>query len=249
MNSQSEIRSLQNAHIVDRDGDKVGKVSQLYLTDDSREPSWVTVNTGFFGTKESFIPLAEARLDGDTLQVPYDKATIKGAPHVPDDGNISREDEEELYRYYNVEDPHTSTGDADARREVQEDPYADADRGRHADRSDAAAGAGGAAAAGAGNAAHRDTDSRREVQADPYADADRGRHADRSGAAAGAGDAAASAAAQPRLRRVVVEETEIVERPVQREKVVLEDGQGNVIDDDVDVSGLREDPNAGAFDR
>ena len=204
MNSQSEIRNLQNAHIVDRDGDKVGKVSQLYLTDDSREPSWVTVNTGFFGTKESFIPLAEARLDGDTLRVPYDKATIKGAPHVPDDGNISREDEEELYRYYNVEDPHTSTGDADSRREVQEDPYADADRGRHADRS---------------------------------------------GAAAGAGDAAANAAAQPRLRRVVVEETEIVERPVQREKVVLEDGQGNVIDDDVDVSGLREDPNAGAFDR
>jgi uncharacterized protein (TIGR02271 family) len=43
-----------------------------------------------------------ASVDGDTITVPYDKATIKGAPHAEPGEPLSVEQEDELYRYYNV---------------------------------------------------------------------------------------------------------------------------------------------------
>lgn len=146
MTFQGSIQDLQAAEVIDSTGDKVGKVGQVYLTNDSQEPSWVTVNTGLFGTKETFIPLAEARYADGAIAVPYEKSFIKDAPHVDEDGEISREEEDELYRYYGVADDATAgTGTRDLDRDG-------------IDGRDAAL-AGGA---GAGVGAGLGTDGRRE---------------------------------------------------------------------------------------
>ena len=34
------------------DGDKLGSIGEMYVDDSTGQPSWVTVNTGLFGTKE-----------------------------------------------------------------------------------------------------------------------------------------------------------------------------------------------------
>ncbi|MEJ7704363.1 MAG: PRC-barrel domain-containing protein [Geodermatophilaceae bacterium] len=59
---------------------KIGKVSQVYLDDTSGQPKWVTVNTGLFGTKESFVPLEQASFSGGALSVPVTKDQVKDAP-------------------------------------------------------------------------------------------------------------------------------------------------------------------------
>ena len=88
--------------VVGADGEKIGKFGQVFLDDQTGEPQWVTVRTGLFGFSESFVPLDEARMDGDTVIVPFDKQTVKGAPRIDDeDGHLSPADEQELYRYYN----------------------------------------------------------------------------------------------------------------------------------------------------
>jgi uncharacterized protein (TIGR02271 family) len=97
-----QLHTIVGSHAVDDDGDKLGKVGNVYLDDRSGEPAWATVNTGLFGTKESFVPLAEARIEGDHLVVPYDKAKIKDAPKVADDGHIGDDEQQELYRYYGL---------------------------------------------------------------------------------------------------------------------------------------------------
>lgn len=81
-------------------GDRVGKVGQIYLDDESGQPSWVTVKTGLFGTQESFVPLSRADLAGVDVVVPYDKETIKGAPRVDTGGSLSPQEEKRLYSYY-----------------------------------------------------------------------------------------------------------------------------------------------------
>ena len=53
----------------DSNGDKVGKVGQVYLDDATGQPNWVTVNTGLFGGNETFVPLDEATQDGDDLRI------------------------------------------------------------------------------------------------------------------------------------------------------------------------------------
>jgi uncharacterized protein (TIGR02271 family) len=86
----------------DNDGDKIGKVGQVYVDQDNGQPKWLTVNTGLFGTNESFVPLERVTQSGDDVRIDIDKATIKDAPNVAADGAISPEEEDHLYSYYGL---------------------------------------------------------------------------------------------------------------------------------------------------
>jgi hypothetical protein len=72
----------------DNDGDKIGKVGQVYIDQD--------------GTNESFVPLERVTQSGDDVRIDIDKATIKDAPNVAADGAISPEEEDSLYTYYGL---------------------------------------------------------------------------------------------------------------------------------------------------
>jgi uncharacterized protein (TIGR02271 family) len=102
MIGHEQINQVMGSNAVDSDGDKIGKVGQVYLDDQTGEPAWATVNTGLFGTSESFVPLSDASWSGDTLQVMHSKSKVKDAPRVATDGHISPEEEAELYRYYGI---------------------------------------------------------------------------------------------------------------------------------------------------
>ncbi len=103
MRHDENINQLLEATAHDRDGDRIGGVSGVYLDDHTGEPMWVTVNTGFFGLRTSFAPLAGSSLDGDRLTLASDKDAIKDAPNVDEDGHLTREQEDELYRHYAVD--------------------------------------------------------------------------------------------------------------------------------------------------
>jgi uncharacterized protein (TIGR02271 family) len=103
MISENQIDDVQRATVYDRSGDKIGKAGQVYLDDATGAPSWVTVNTGLFGTSESFVPLENASFNGsDRLEVAYAKDQVKDAPRVAADGHLEVSEEEELYRYYGL---------------------------------------------------------------------------------------------------------------------------------------------------
>src|SRR3954451_13860969 len=101
------------ADVYDADGTKIGTASEVFLDDQSGQPEWVTVKTGLFGTKETFVPIREADLTGDGLRVPVSKAQVKDAPKIDTDGHLSPEEEQELYRYYGVGDTGTTGRHAD----------------------------------------------------------------------------------------------------------------------------------------
>jgi uncharacterized protein (TIGR02271 family) len=90
------------ADVYDADGTKIGTASEVFLDDQSGNPEWVTVKTGLFGTKETFVPIREADLTGDGLRVPVSKAQVKDAPKIDTEGHLSPDEEQELYRYYGM---------------------------------------------------------------------------------------------------------------------------------------------------
>ena len=102
MISSDNIASLIGANVLDSNGEKIGSVGQVYLDDNDGHPSWASVKTGLFGTKESFVPLEDANWDGNDLRVAYDKDRVKGAPGVDADSHLEPSDEDELYRYYGL---------------------------------------------------------------------------------------------------------------------------------------------------
>lgn len=111
-----DINRLHNSNVVDQNGDKVGSVGQIYLDDQTNRPTWVTVKTGLFGGKETFVPLDRASEDNGDVRVPYTKDFIKDAPNMDADHHISEQEEDELYRYYNLEG--TTTTNTDTHRDA-----------------------------------------------------------------------------------------------------------------------------------
>jgi uncharacterized protein (TIGR02271 family) len=93
--------------VLSTSGEKIGGIGQIYLDDSTSEPTFVTVKTGLFGTSQSFVPLDNATVNGGDIRVGYDKDTVKDAPRVDPDGDITPEEEERLYAYYSG----TGTGD------------------------------------------------------------------------------------------------------------------------------------------
>jgi uncharacterized protein (TIGR02271 family) len=102
MFDRNDVNRLHGATVRSTGGDKIGKVAQVYLDDQTGDPEWVTVRTGLFGTKESFMPLASARFERNELLADVTKERVNGAPRVDEDGHLSDAQEAEIYRYYGI---------------------------------------------------------------------------------------------------------------------------------------------------
>jgi hypothetical protein len=112
--------------VVDRDGDKIGTFDELYL-DESDRPAWAAVTTGLFGMRQTFVPLSEARADGDVLQVPFGKEMVKDAPNVDPDTQLDPEEEALLYRHYGLRGGDDDDADEAPAPATATDADADAD--------------------------------------------------------------------------------------------------------------------------
>lgn len=124
MKDFTSIDRLRDAVVFDANGDKVGKVEQVYLDATSNDPTFVTVRTGFFGMKETFVPLANARWSEDGLTVPHEKSFIKDAPNIDADGPIDHSEERRIWDHYGLDYGNHDPVD----REAPLDEHADRSR-------------------------------------------------------------------------------------------------------------------------
>jgi hypothetical protein len=89
--------------VFDVQGERVGKLAEIYDSGAGGRPELALVKTGLFGLRSSFVPLAGASLLGDTLVVPYLKSQIREAPALPKgEQSITREEEAEVFRHYGL---------------------------------------------------------------------------------------------------------------------------------------------------
>ena len=108
MVAQKDVETLMSGTVYSKDGTKLGAVGQVYVDDQSGQPEWMTVRTGMFGFKETFVPLTEAETKGADITVPYDENTVKRAPTIDADDAISPGEEDALYRHYGLPGPRTT---------------------------------------------------------------------------------------------------------------------------------------------
>jgi uncharacterized protein (TIGR02271 family) len=126
--TESDLSGLRDGNVVTTSGDKIGSIGQIYLDDQSGEPSFVTANTGLFGTSQSFVPLQGASVRDGNIAVNYDKDTVKNAPRIDDDGKLSPEEEDRLYEYYGLGGGTTTTTDYDRGADYDSSADSGADR-------------------------------------------------------------------------------------------------------------------------
>ncbi|AWB85596.1 DUF2382 domain-containing protein [Mycetocola zhujimingii] len=108
--------SLIGATVLDPNGDKIGKVGQIYVDPQDGHLEWASVSTGLFGTSESFVPLEDATFAGEQVHVSYDKDFVKDAPRIEPEGAFSPEEEQQLYTYYSRDySPAAQSNDTESR--------------------------------------------------------------------------------------------------------------------------------------
>ena len=198
----NRIEDLANATAYDVDGDKVGDVKDVYVNDTTGQPDFVSVNHGLFGGGDSIVPLRGHTLRDGELHLAFQKDRIEDAPDLDENGHLTTEDQDAFYRHYGLENTQDVTTYETGNRFAE-------------------TGAAGAAGAGAGYAAGERTDvdtERRDV-----VDADRRDVADNGEIVRSEEQLNVSKdrveTGEVRLRKYVVNETENVEVPVEREEV------------------------------
>jgi len=110
MTEITEAYGFRGRTLIDRDGDKIGKIDDVYEDRQGAQAEWALVNTGLFGTKKSFVPLHDAQPAGEDVRVPLEKAQVKDAPRIEADGELSESDERQLFTHYDV--AYETTADA-----------------------------------------------------------------------------------------------------------------------------------------
>jgi hypothetical protein len=84
----------------DRNDDKIGTIDAVYVDEDSDRPEWALVNTGLFGRKSSFVPLAGASASGEDVIAQVEAVQVKDSPRMDADAELSDGQEAELFRHY-----------------------------------------------------------------------------------------------------------------------------------------------------
>jgi uncharacterized protein (TIGR02271 family) len=104
MIAQEQLTSLPGTDVYDRDGNKIGSLGQVYVDTRTQQPAWASVNTGFFGLKESLVPISEAETTDRGIRVPYEKQQVKDAPNidVSADEPLTADEADQLYRHYEL---------------------------------------------------------------------------------------------------------------------------------------------------
>jgi hypothetical protein len=107
-----DVSSLPGKRISDQAENPIGKVKEIYATEDGY-PMWVAVemSSGLGGGRMAFIPLARIKDENGELRVPYSKQRIGEAPEI-DGEEISAESDRKLRDYYGID-----TGDQELRHD------------------------------------------------------------------------------------------------------------------------------------
>ena len=87
--------------VYDQHYEKVGKVDDLFV-DESDQPEYIDVKTGFLGMKSTAIPIDLVWVNdrGSLIEVVADKETIRSGPASDEDAEITPEHQSRIYGYY-----------------------------------------------------------------------------------------------------------------------------------------------------
>jgi uncharacterized protein YrrD len=119
MAHHQNIAEWHGKTLVDRDGEKIGKLQDVYVDVETDEPMFGTVKEGLIGRHLTFVPLAGLTFGPDDLQMAVTREQVKSAPNIELRGDeLSRADESALYHHYelNYTPPDTESGRRLARR-------------------------------------------------------------------------------------------------------------------------------------
>ena len=100
MTTSQDPRDYIRSVAVDAEGNRIGKITKVYDDDQTGQPRWILVETGMFGTRQSFAPVHGSRFDGELVVLAVSKDQVKDAPNIDSDAHVSESEQDALRQYY-----------------------------------------------------------------------------------------------------------------------------------------------------
>jgi len=89
--------------ILDRDGEKIGTIEEIYLVEETGEPEWALVKLSGLGRRTTLVPLSGADPGEQGIRVACEKDVVDAAPRIKGDDEPSQQQVAAVYRHYGVE--------------------------------------------------------------------------------------------------------------------------------------------------
>src|SRR4029450_4523341 len=103
MTKHQNIAQWHGKQLVDWDGERIGKLEDVYVDVETDEPMFGTVKEGLIGRHLTFVPLAALTFGRYDLQMAVTREQVKSAPNIDLHGDeLSRADESALYHHYEL---------------------------------------------------------------------------------------------------------------------------------------------------
>jgi hypothetical protein len=97
------VADWHGQRIVDIDGEKIGKLEDVYVDVETDVPQFATVKEGLIGRHLTFVPLGGITVGPDELRVAVTKAQVQDAPNIAQQGEeLSQDDESALYHHFEL---------------------------------------------------------------------------------------------------------------------------------------------------
>ena len=99
-----ELAAARGRPVLSAAGERVGDLEEIYYDNNTGEPEWLGIGTGFIVTKRVVVPTSGAHLSDDAFRLPYTRAQIESSPEVTGD-QIDEETALALFDHYGIEPP------------------------------------------------------------------------------------------------------------------------------------------------
>lgn len=107
-----QLSALRGKPVMSDDGQKLGALDQVYYDEDSGEPRWVQLSSGFMGMRQLVVPVNGAYVQDVELHVPFTKDEVANAPEPEEIKALSPEFERALADYFGVTERTFDRGEA-----------------------------------------------------------------------------------------------------------------------------------------
>jgi hypothetical protein len=99
------IEDWRGQQVVDEDGEKIGKLEDVYRPTGGGDPEFASVKTGLMGRHLTLVPLRGATVTRDHIRLAIGKALVDDAPHASGEDELTATDEDTLLAHYGLPDP------------------------------------------------------------------------------------------------------------------------------------------------
>lgn len=101
-----EAEKLEGRTVVSADGETLGRFEDAYVDHETHQAEWALVTADALGRTQFLVPLRDAEVAKETVTVAYSAQAVRSQPVIDAEGEITAEEEADLYEHYGMVDTH-----------------------------------------------------------------------------------------------------------------------------------------------